>query len=315
MSDNISESYQFRREFLAPRYWLTWFALGVLWLISLLPLGAMRCLASIVGRAVSYLPIKRFDIARRNLGVCFPEYSATDIETLVQANAVSHIMGVFETSISWWWSNKRLTKIIEFQGIEHIENLEGQGAILLAFHFTNLEIGAAAIASQFDIDGMYKPHRNNVYNHVQVNGRLWRSRSLSRLKDSSSRLFARKEIRGMLSVLRKGHVVWYAPDQDFGAAQSIFVDFFGVPAATISATSKLAKVGKAKVLPMVQIPTKEGYRVEILPALDHFPSGDDDIDTRKVNELAERFILQQPQNYLWTHRRFKTRPEGESSIY
>jgi Kdo2-lipid IVA lauroyltransferase/acyltransferase len=156
---------------------------------------------------------------------------------------------------------------------------------------------------------MYRPHNNPVYDFVQRRGRLARSKS--------SDVYTRDDVRGLARALRKGRVIWYAPDQDYGRRQSVFAPFFGVPASTVTATGRFAQLGNARILPFthVRLPGTAGYRVTIHPPLENCPTGDDLADATRINALAEHFIRQQPDQYLWAHRRFKTRPPGEKSLY
>ncbi|MCY1556223.1 Lipid A biosynthesis lauroyltransferase [compost metagenome] len=130
-------------------------------------------------------------------------------------------------------------------------------------------------------------------------------------------MIERDDVRGMLKLLRAGKVIWYAPDQDYGAQRSIFVPLFGVPAATVTATSKFARLGRARVIPFTQtrLADGSGYRVVVHPPLADFPGESEEADCLRVNQWIEAAIRQQPEQYLWAHRRFKTRPDGEEKIY
>jgi len=187
--------------------------------------------------------------------------------------------------------------------------LQGRGALLMAIHFTTLEIGASALSARHSIDGMYRPHKNPVYDYVQSKGR--------RARDPLGVVYPREDIRGMFKALRQGRIIWYAPDQDYGRKQSVFARFFGVPAATVTATARFAKTGNALVLPFsqVRLPDGRGYLIKVHPPLQDFPTGDDLADAETVNRQVEKMILEQPDQYMWIHRRFKTRPPGESRPY
>ncbi|TNE80484.1 MAG: lipid A biosynthesis lauroyl acyltransferase, partial [Gammaproteobacteria bacterium] len=197
----------------------------------------------------------------------------------------------------------------QLEGLEHIDALQGRGALLMAIHYTTLEIGASALSARHSIDGMYRPHKNPVYDYVQSRGR--------RVRDPQGVVYPREDVRGMFKALRQGRIIWYAPDQDYGRKQSVFAPFFGVQAASVTATARFAKTGNAAVLPFshVRLPGNRGYRVIVHPPLENFPVGDDVADAETVNRKVEEFILEQPDQYMWIHRRFKTRPPGESRPY
>ncbi|MGV6808070.1 MAG: LpxL/LpxP family acyltransferase, partial [bacterium] len=215
----------------------------------------------------------------------------------------------FEIGIAWWWPRSRFDKICRVEGLEILQELEGQGALLTAIHFTTLEIGAAAISNAMSIDGMHRPHKNALYDYIQGYGR--------RRRGADTTTYPRKDVRGMLKALKSGRVIWYAPDQDYGIKQGIFAPFMGVMAATITATARFASAGNARIIPLTQqrLPYNQGYLVKVHPPLEGFPVGDDYQDAVIVNQLVERMIREQPASYMWVHRRFKNRPPGESSVY
>jgi len=214
-------------------------------------------------------------------------------------------------AMSWWWSKPRLAKLAHVEGLEHLKQaqLEGRGVILMAFHFTTLEIGAALLGQKHTIDGMYREHGNPLFDFIQRRGR--------ERHNLDSLAVERDDVRGMLKLLRSGRAIWYAPDQDYGAKQSIFVPLFGIQAATVTATSKFAKLGKALVVPFTQqrLADGSGYTLVIHPPMKDFPGESDEADCLRINQWVERAIRECPEQYLWAHRRFKTRPPGEPKLY
>lgn len=181
--------------------------------------------------------------------------------------------------------------------------------ILMAVHFTTLEIGAALLGQQHTIDGMYREHKNPLFDYIQ---RLGRERH-----NLDSLAVERDDVRGMLKLLRSGRAIWYAPDQDYGAKQSIFVPLFGIEAATVTATSKFARLGKALVVPFTQqrLADGSGYRLVIHAPLEGFPGETEEADCIRINQWVESALRECPEQYLWAHRRFKTRPPGEAKLY
>ena len=297
--------------FLHPRYWLLWLGLALLWLLTQLPYVFLLALGRGLGRIMLYLAGSRRHIVRRNLELCFPHLSEPEREQLLRENFASMGIAFFEMAMSWWWPKKRLSKLLKVEGLQHLQAAQeqNQGVILMAIHFTTLEIGAALLGQRHTIDGMYRAHNNPVFDYVQRRGR--------ERHNADSRAIEREDVRGMLKVLRQGRAIWYAPDQDYGPKQSLFVPLFGVPAATVTATSKFAKLGRAQVIPMTQtrLPHAQGYLIKIEPPLNDFPGASDEEDCLRLNQWVEQAISQQPEQYLWAHRRFKTRPEGEAKLY
>lgn len=306
MKDN-----RFRWQFLHPRFWLLWAGLGILWLLAQLPYPLQLGLGRALGLLMYRFAGSRRHIARRNLELCFPQLSVAERERLLRENFASTGIAFFEMAISWWWPGKRLARLARVEGLEHLQQAQqqGKGVILMAIHFTTLEIGAALLGQLHTIDGMYRAHKNPVFDYVQRRGR--------ERHNADAIAIEREDVRTMLRHLRQGRAIWYAPDQDYGAKQSLFVPLFGVPAATVTATTAFARLGRAQVLPMRQtrLPDGKGYLLQIEPAWQDFPGGSEEEDCLRINQWVERAIDQHPEQYLWSHRRFKTRPDGEAKVY
>ena len=302
---------RFRATFFHPRFWLLWLGLGVLWLVVQLPYRLQLCIGRALGALMYRVAGDRRRIAARNLELCFPDKCAAERKHLLKENFASTGIAFFEMAMSWWWSKPRLAKLAHIEGLEHLKQaqLEGRGVILMAFHFTTLEIGAALLGQKHTIDGMYREHGNPLFDFIQRRGR--------ERHNLDSLAVERDDVRGMLKVLRSGRAIWYAPDQDYGAKQSIFVPLFGIQAATVTATSKFAKLGKALVVPFTQqrLADGSGYTLVIHPPMKDFPGESDEADCLRINQWVERAIRECPEQYLWAHRRFKTRPPGEPKLY
>ena len=295
----------FQKHLLHPRYWLTWFGFGILWLVIQLPYPVLVLISRGLSKLAYRLAGSRRRIVETNIDLCFPDLSEKEKIRLIKDNFFYMILALFESGMSWFWSNRRLKKLFTIEGIEHFDAVpEGQGKLMMAMHFTNLDIGGAFVSMTRSIDAMYRPHNNPVYDYVQKRGR--------ERHGEGSITIDKDDIRGMVKALRKGKGIWYAPDQDYGRDQSVFVPFFGTMAATVTATTRFAKMGKATVLPMVQtrLPDCQGYKVVIYPPMDDL-TGDELEDALKVNQFVETRIKEQPEQYLWAHRRFKTRPNKD----
>lgn len=302
---------RFRAVFLHPRFWLLWLGLGLLWLITQLPYRALLTIGRLLGAGMYRVAGDRRRIAARNLQLCFPEKSAQERKQLLKANFASTGIAFFEMAMSWWWPTSRLARLAHVEGLEHLKqaHLDGKGVILMALHFTTLEIGAALLGQKHTIDGMYREHGNPLFDFIQRRGR--------ERHNLDSLAVERDDVRGMLKLLRSGRAIWYAPDQDYGAKQSIFVPLFGIQAATVTATSKFARLGRALVMPFTQerLADGSGYRLVIHPPLTDFPGETDEIDCLRINQWVEASVRECPEQYLWTHRRFKSRPPGEAKLY
>ena len=305
------EGPRFRAYFLHPRFWLLWLGLGLLWLVTLLPYSVLLRLGRGLGALMYRLASSRRQIVELNLQLCFPQLSASERQRLVQENFASTGMTFFEMAISWWWPVERLRRLGTVEGVEHLQQAEadGQGVILMALHFTTLEMGGGLLALQRGMYGMYRPHKNPLFDYVQ---RLGRERH-----NLDSLAVERDDVRGMLKLLRSGRAIWYAPDQDYGAKQSIFVPLFGIQAATVTATTKFARLGKALVVPFTQerLADGSGYRLVIHPPLEDFPGETEEADCIRINQWVESALRACPEQYLWAHRRFKSRPPGEPKLY
>ena len=302
---------RFHAYFLHPRFWLLWLGLGLLWLLVQLPYAALLRLGRVLGALMYRVAGARRRIARRNLELCFPALDEAARERLLKDNFASTGIAFFEMAMSWWWPRARLQRLAHIEGLEHLQaaQAEGRGVILMALHFTTLEIGAALLGQRHTIDGMYREHKNPLFDYIQRRGRERHNLDASAIE--------REDVRGMLKVLRAGRAIWYAPDQDYGRKQSLFVPLFGIPAATVTATTKFARLGRALVLPFTQerLADGSGYRLVIHPPLADFPGESEEADCLRINRWVEQVVSATPEQYLWAHRRFKTRPEGEASLY
>ncbi|MDP0588585.1 MAG: LpxL/LpxP family Kdo(2)-lipid IV(A) lauroyl/palmitoleoyl acyltransferase [Candidatus Endonucleobacter bathymodioli] len=307
---NKTRADHFQWCFFHPRYWITWLGLGLSILPTLLPYRVIFRIGNGCGWLLFKLAHSRVHIARVNLKLCFPKMHDNEIEQLLRANFQSVGMGLMEVAIAWWWSKKRLEKKVYFEGLEHLrQDQQGRGTILLILHFTTIELSGALITLRHSLKATYREHKNQVFEYMQRRQRL--------RYDSDSRLLGRRDIRGMLRVLREGGTVWYAPDQDYGQNNSVFARFFDIEAATVTGTARLARIGKARVVPMVvtRLPDAAGYALKVYKPWHDFPKNDDLVDANYVNQFIEARVREHPEQYMWLHRRFKTRPVGENSFY
>lgn len=292
-----------------PRYWGTWLALGVLRCLVFLPYGMQMQLGRGIGALLGSVPSSFRRVAERNLELCLPAVSSADREQLLRSHWRSLGMSLFETGITWWWADARILKLTQVEGLEHLDAAlaEGKGAILLSAHFTTLEIGARAICARRPTSIMYRPTRNAVLERF-----LQKNRGRH-----AKRAIPRDDIRALIAALKSNETVWYAPDQSYRKKGAHMVAFFGVPAATNTATSRLAKLTGAAVLPYFpqRLSNDSGYRMVIHPALDNFPSDDPVADAERFNRYIEAQVRMIPEQYLWIHRRFKGLSDDYADYY
>lgn len=284
---------------LHPRYWPTWLALGILRLFEPLPYPVLTWLGRRIGDLMLLLPLGFIRIARRNLELCFPEAAPQWRHEILRGHFRSVGIGLFETAMSWWSPDERIRKLTQLEGQEHLQAAlaAGKGALLLSAHFTTLEIGARSLTARIATNIMYRPTSNPVLERF-----LGRNRS-----QHAKRAIPRDDIRTLITALKNNEPVWYAPDQSYRKKGAEMVPFFGIPAASNTATSRLSKMTGAAVLPYFpeRLPGSKGYRMVIHPMLDNFPGESPLADAQRFNELIEAQVRHVPEQYLWIHRRFK----------
>lgn len=267
--------------------------------------GAARLLGAAWRRASA----RRRRIAAANLAYCFPGLTGSERARLLEEHFRSLGFGLIEVALAWYADPAALREVVRVDGREHLEAAlaAGRGALLLSGHFTTLEIGAARLGLDAPVDGVYRPHADPSMERASRDGR----------QRFGGLLLDRADVRGMLRRLRDNRAVWYAPDQDPGPRHGVFAPFFGRPAATLTATARLARASGAPVLPfrVERRDAGRAWRVVIEPALADFPGGDEIGDAVRINEVIERWAREAPEQYLWVHRRFKTRPPGEPDLY
>ncbi|MEE9343535.1 MAG: lipid A biosynthesis lauroyl acyltransferase, partial [Gammaproteobacteria bacterium] len=228
---------------------------------------------------------------------------------LLREHFISLGKGIIETALCWWGNENSLHRLITITGIEHLDQAaeKGKGVLLLSAHFTTLEIGGRLLASRHPFQVLYRKHKNPVFEYVMHNARQRRF----------TKAISRNNTRALISSLSNANAVWYAPDQNDAGANSQFIPFFDILASTTTATSRIAKISRALVIPFFQIrlPENKGYLLTICPPLENFPSEDLHQDTARINRLLERVIKEHPEQYLWAHRRFRTRPDHAPPLY
>jgi Kdo2-lipid IVA lauroyltransferase/acyltransferase len=298
-----------RREFLHPRYWLTWLGFGLAALVTALPHRGQIAIGAGIGALGVRLAQRRRHIVEVNIALCFPELSQVEQQALVRKTMRSVGISLIETARVWIWNPSALQARTTIHGIEHLHAAvaQGRGVILLGMHLSTLDFCGAALGNYIDMDVMYRANANPLLETIMTRGRM----------RNFPRAIERNDVRGVLQSLKQGHVFWYGADQDYGRKHSEFVPFFGVQAATITATSRFAQLTGAPVVVFSHYrrPGDNHYDVYLSAPLTDFPSQDVITDATRINQIVETAVRLHPEQYWWVHRRFKTRPEGQSPPY
>ncbi|MBA6230723.1 MULTISPECIES: LpxL/LpxP family Kdo(2)-lipid IV(A) lauroyl/palmitoleoyl acyltransferase [unclassified Colwellia] len=311
MSKNKVLQPDFKISFLLPKYWLTWFGVIILYTISWLPYKLQLMLGRILGRLLYKIGSSRKRVAMKNLELCFPEMSQQERTLILKKNFENTGIALFETGMGWWWPDWRVKRKTKVVGLEHLEKAhqQGKGVLLLTMHYLSVEINCRGIGTGHPMVVFYRPHNNQLMEFFQFRGR----------GRSNKYMLGKRDVKGLMKALRDKEVCVYLPDQDYGRRRSLFVPFFAVPdAATTTGTLIFAR--QKNVQNHMFIPTRNddgsGYTLEIKPMMENFPTGDDEADVIRINQELEKAILYKPEQYMWLHRRFKTRPhEDDPSLY
>jgi len=297
------------RPSLAPRNWPGWLVVAVLWLLGRLPRAVGRALVAPLGPLMYALMGSRRRVARRNLEACFPAW--TEAEQTVVLRRSFDSMARMLVEMAWCWSGPRddLEAITDVHGLQHLQEAlaQGRGVLLVTGHFSCLEVAGPAKMRHFTTNAVYRVLRNEVIEWYQNRGRA----------NYMNCMYSKNDLRGVARALRRGEVVWYAPDQDFGPRESLFVPLFGIPTATLLATQRLPVLSGCRVITFLTHYVRETgrYAMEFSAPLEDFPSDDPQHDLARINAALEAQVRKAPDQYWWVHRRFKTRPEGEPPFY
>jgi KDO2-lipid IV(A) lauroyltransferase len=301
----------FKISFLLPKYWPTWIGVFILYTISWLPYRFQLFLGKIIGRLLYKIGSSRKKVALRNLELCFPKISDAERQIMLKRNFENTGIALLETGMGWWWPNWRVKRHTTIIGLEHIEaaQKQGKGILLLAMHYLSAEINCRGIGCGHPMVVFYRPHNNYLMEYFQFRGR----------GRSNKYMLGKRDVKGLLRALKEGEACIYLPDQDYGRSRSVFVPFFAVPEAA-STTGTLIFARQKNCQTHMLIPTRNddgsGYTLEIKPMLENFPTGDDTADVIRINQELEKAIMVKPEQYMWLHRRFKTRPnEDDPSLY
>lgn len=293
----------------SPRVLGAWLLIACAWLLVRLPLPWLVGIGQALGRLAFLASRSRRHVTRVNIGLCFPELDAAQQTQLTRAVFRHAGVALVESLIAWLNPRKPVAGRWTVNGIEHLRAAaaQGRGVLLVGAHFSAMDFVSQTLAGVAEIDVIYRANRNPAWEWLQVHGR----------RHYFEGVIERDDVRGMLRRLKAGRIVWYAADQDYGRRHSVFAPFFGIPAASITATARLARFNHSPVLFMRQHRNlaRRTWELDFGPVLEGYPSGDDQADAARINALIEAAIRRDPAQYLWLHRRFKTRPLGEPRLY
>lgn len=296
-------------QFAGPKYWPTWIGLLVMRLIGLLPLPLVASVGKGLGFLVYILGKPRRQISLRNISACFPELSDAECKRINRNHFMYAGQMIFASSMNWWSSDRRFNNWITLTNREHYDQAlaDGKNIILLAPHFIALEVAGIYLSQERPMASMYQYSKNTLVDEIVKRGRT----------RFGGVLVERKEpLRKLLKLMRKGHPFYYLPDQDAGR-KGVFVPFFHELASTIPMLGKFASMTNAAVIPCrTQIkPWGRGYEIVLSAPMENFPVDDDIEDTAHMNRVIEQMVRENPEQYFWAHKRFKTRPEGHAKFY
>jgi KDO2-lipid IV(A) lauroyltransferase len=284
-----------------------WCAVGVLVAMGRLPWGLQRLLGRGIGSLAYVLAGSRRHAARVNLRLCFPELDEAARSGLLRASFRDFGIGLFEFARAWWGDAAPMRREVVIENLDILRALQadGRGVLMVSGHFMTLEMCGRLLCDHVPLAGMYRRYRDPVMEWAVKRGRL----------RYAAAMFTNEDIRPAMRHLKQGGFLWYAPDQDMRGKDTVFAPFFGVPAATITATHQFARLAGCAVVPFFHRREGGRYVLRIGEPLPDFPSKDAAADSARVNAAIEAMVREAPTQYLWIHRRFKRRPQGMAPPY
>jgi KDO2-lipid IV(A) lauroyltransferase len=297
------------RTFLHPRYWYAWPVLLCMLIMSWMPGRVLWILGAALGSFFSWFPSPSRRFSERNIELCFPELSAAERRCLVKQNFRLNGFAVLSLSVAWWAPKWRLRQFIAYRDPHFFEDAlaSNKNVIVLAPHFIGLDLAGARLSADRPFSSMYRKSKNPLLEYLFQRRSRYGAVIVERMAG----------LKPLIRNIRAGLPFYYLPDQDLGERASIFVPFFGIPAATVTTLSRIAQSTNAVVVPCVTriLPYGRGYEVRFYPPFENFPTNDVAADTRRMNQEIEHWVREMPEQYMWSYRRFKTRPNNEPSLY
>lgn len=286
------------------------FGLLILRLLQCLPIAILASLGRGLGALLFVLARERRLVTLTNLGLCFPKMTEAEKVSIARQHFAAFGRSFLERGLTWWASEARLKRLIRIEGLEHLLALKGKPVLIFSPHFMGLDMAGTRLMLALDCTSIYSVQKNKVFNDFLLKGRQ---------RFGHSRHFSRQEgLRSPIRAMREGLPFLYLSDLDYGPNEAIFVPFFAFDAATITGLSRLARMTNAAVVTGYGRMDSDGWTTVIGPPWQNFPGESVEADTRRMNVELETLMTKNPQllpQYLWMHKRFKTRPEGEKRVY
>lgn len=315
----LEDKIPFEAKFLYPKYWGVWLMMAIFLPLIYLPLSIQFMIGKMIGLLIYKLAKSRRKVTMVNFKLAFPEKSVNEHEQMARQVFINQGIGVFET-LSAWFRPQLFTNYpdnISIDGLDYVLNAQAQGkaVLVLGGHYTMLDLGGLLCTQFFPANAVYRPQNNDMLEWFIFNGR----------RTIFGSQIEHKDMRKLVKCMKAGEVIWYSPDQDYGLKQGVMANFFGVPAATITAQRRLAKLGDKNNPPLVmamhsyrKADFKNGrpqYQLTITPALQDYPSNDELADAERVNQILENLIRIDPTQWMWFHKRYKHDENGRTKYY
>jgi len=294
-------------EFFQPKYLPTWILILLMKIGVFIPFRMQVFLGKNMGKLFYHLFPRFRKIATINIQQCFSDKNTDQVHALVKKHFESIGVSFFETANAYYARDRKIQKLLHIENEHYLTDAmkNGGGIIILSSHFMPLMLGSRALSLKHNIANIYRPQNNRLFDKIMVKG----------LTNGGGIMIKNSDTKAIIKAIKNSLPIWYAPDQDLGNRGSVFAPLFGIQAATITATSRLAKGTNTAVIPYSFIRTNKGYHMSFSAPLENYPSGDLVKDASNTNQILEDQIRKNPEQYLWIHRRFKTRPEGEEDFY
>ncbi len=296
-----------KNEFIHPKFITTWILILLMRAGVFIPFKTQVLIGKVIGRFLYPFMHKLRSTAYSNISHCFPDKKQTQVNLLVKRHFEAIGVSFFETANAYYGSDHKISKLLTISNEQLFSDAlkEEGGIILLCSHFMPLMLGSRALLLSHTIANIYRPQNNKLFDRIMVKG----------YKKNGAVMIKSTDTRSIIKAINNSLPIWYAPDQDLGKNNSVFAPFFGIQTATASATSRLAKNNNTRVIPYSFVRTKNGYSMSFEKPISNYPSNDPVQDATVVNKILEKQIKKSPEQYLWVHRRFKTRPNDEKNFY
>ena len=299
------------KTFIQPRYWYAWPVLALMLIMSWMPSRVLWVLGSCLGSIAFWFPTPNRRFAERNVDLCFPEKGPAERRQLVKRHFQLSGVAILSLGIAWFAPRWRVERFVTLRDQQVLDEAvaSGKKVILFAPHFISLDMGGSRLAAIRDrkFVSMYRKSRDPLLEYL-----------FSRRSRFGSILVERMaSLKSIIRAIREGRLFYYLPDQDMGERASVFVPFFSIPTATVTVLSRLSETTNAVVLPCITriLPGGRGFELRIYPPLEDFPTADPMADAARMNKEIEKWVREMPEQYMWSYRRFKTRPNNEPSLY